>query len=765
MNFDRADEVEYIAWSLRWADFPRSDNRALLNNLYNGSPPYTPEEQKQSFKNTNVNFLEGTEKMHDGRRQLISALTGGNNYFTVNVDYGPAWKRREWSTFITNEINKKMRASRKYLDCLESCSALQILHGVGPCTWRNKFEWCPVPLGIEDVLVPSNTLTSMDNVPVFVLFRQYTFNQLYTMTHGPKVDPAWNMELVEKCLEWVTTSMKTLSGGVWSNFFSAEKASEFQKQNSCVYASDTAPTVDVLDCFFWCEEGRKAGWRRRMILDGYGTPGNEVSVDRKSLPDRSYMGTKGEFLYNSENRKYSDKIDEIIHFQFADCSCVAPFRYHSVRSLGFLLYNVCHLQNRLRCKFNDSVFESLLQYFRVADEADYERLTKIDLIDKGVLPPGLEFVPADQRWQVPAELAESLLGLNRQSMSDASASYSQDFDFDAENSRETATRTMAKVNSSAALVGSMLTKTYNLEKFKDQEICRRFCISGSPNLDVKSFRVECFKRGIPEEALNISRWEVQPVRIIGSGNKTLQVAMADKLMAVRQLFDASGQKIVDKIYVLANSDDPALPELLVPDAKTVSEGAADAQNKVATILKGLPAPVLDGSNHVDYIEAWIHDLATLLQGNEANGGMATADEIKGYYALEKAIQGQIEIVAQNKAEKGRVAKYGESLAKMMNIVKAYAQRLQEQKGKQQAQAQPDPVDQAKVKAIETMAATKSKIQSETHAQRTAQKQIAFEQQIKNKATQHRVDILATDVESAAKIRRGKMAAFSNEEGE
>jgi len=40
-----------------------------------------------------------------------------------------------------------------------------------------------------------------------------------------------------------------------------------------------------------------------------------------------------------------------VAFQFADLSAVAPFRYHSVRSLGWLLYAVINLQNRLRCKF------------------------------------------------------------------------------------------------------------------------------------------------------------------------------------------------------------------------------------------------------------------------------------------------------------------------------------------------------------------------------------------------------------------------------
>ena len=53
-----------------------------------------------------------------------------------------------------------------------------------------------------------------------------------------------------------------------------------------------------------------------------------------------------------------------MHVQFADGSVVPPFRWHSVRSLGYQLYALCHLLNWLRCRLSDAVFESMMWYFR-----------------------------------------------------------------------------------------------------------------------------------------------------------------------------------------------------------------------------------------------------------------------------------------------------------------------------------------------------------------------------------------------------------------
>lgn len=765
MKFTTAAACEQIVWEMRLADYPRGLNRARMNNLYNGAPPYTDEEQTQNRIVTNVNSLEGTKILHDARRQFATAFTTSDPLFTADVDHGPVWKRREQGSRVTLLINKLVKASLPYLECRRSVFAMNVLHGIGPSMWEDKELWCPDPRGIEDVLIPSGTLVSLKNLPFFAIYRQYTGAELYRITHGPKVDPAWNMPLVESALAWVDGQAQALMSGSWPEVWSPEKMSERMKEDGGLYASDKVPTIDTFDIYFWNDEGKKSGWNRRIVLDAWGQPGVGGIATRDA--SKYGAGSKSEFLYNPGTRKYADKLSQIVHFQFADASCVAPFRYHSVRSLGFLLYAVCQLQNRLRCKFNDHVFENLLQYFRVANPADAERLSKVDLIDKGIIPEGLSFVTQQERWQVNEGVVDQAIQMNRQSMADNSSSFTQDFDFDKEKAAETATRTMAKVNASAAMVGAMLNQAYEYQNFQYQEIARRFCIKNSKDPDVRKFRVECLKAGVPEEALNVERWNVQAVRVIGNGNKQLQVAMADKLLAIRPTLDPDGQKEVDRIYILANSDDASLAERLVPEQKKISDSMHDAQLAAGTLMMGLPVTLKQGINHTEYVETLLHSMATVVKRIEATGGMATANEIAGLQNMAGHIGQHIQIIAQDEREKARVKQYGDDLGQLMNLVKAYQQRLQEQQQQaaQQGGGQEDAELQAKIKATLTTAETKNKLASESHAQKTAQRQIQFEQQQTQNAQKHAADLAKTDLEAAANISRAGREHDAKEKAE
>jgi hypothetical protein len=67
MKFTTAASVEQLVWEMRLADYPRALNRAAMNTLANGAPPYTEQEQQQNNINTNVNFLDYTELLVDAR--------------------------------------------------------------------------------------------------------------------------------------------------------------------------------------------------------------------------------------------------------------------------------------------------------------------------------------------------------------------------------------------------------------------------------------------------------------------------------------------------------------------------------------------------------------------------------------------------------------------------------------------------------------------------------------------------------------------------
>lgn len=762
---------------MRLADLPRGTNRGLINSLCNGNAPYTEQERQDSNVEINVNFLDATQLCADARRSLYNGFQAPGKFFTVTLDYGPIYSRIRWGKVITEELQKIMKGSRLYAECLDSQFASVVLHGIGPAVWTDREHWVPEEKGVEDVLVPGDTLRSFRNLDHFAVFCQYTPEQLWRLTHGPKVDPGWNMGMVQRALTWAHN--QTQSQLSYSDLFSPEKVEERFKQDLGFYGTDAVPTIDFWKFYYHEDKAKESGWRLRMVLD---TPGEwEIASGRKSskavqkMPSKNLIGDdQGEWFYNPGDRVYADDLEKLVHFQFGDLSAVAPFHYHSIRSLGWLLYSVCHLQNRLLCKYNEAVFENLLQFFR-GNEQDKTRVQKIDLHHFGFVPDGVSFVRPEERWQVNERLVESAIDRNRERMEYSAAQYRQGQDQGAQGKEKTATEVMAQVNSAMAMVGTMLTQAYRYQGYQYREIVRRFCVKNSADADVRKFRACVLRRGVPEKVLDATLWNIEAEKVMGGGNKTLQLAMADSLLQMRPLLDPESQRIVDRIAIAARTDNSDLADRLVPEVKTVSDSAHDAANSFATLMLGAPVPLKTGVNHVDAVEVLLADMAAVIQRIEGTGGMATPQELAGLQNVAQHIGQHLQILAQDKNTKQAVRQYGDELGQLMNLVKGYGQRLAEQ---QQAQAQQgngglDPKDAAKIQGQMLMAKVKADNAAKSHASRTAQKQLSWEREEMRKEQQHaldmrrqmhqtRVDTASQDLVTAATIRRGGMKSLEGE---
>ncbi len=727
MKFDEAAQVESVCYDLKLADYSRGKNRARINNLMNGVPPFDETEAEANGVLINVNFLEGTRLTHDARQQFYGAFLKPGRYFAAACTVGAKHKRVSHSAIVTKEINRIMKRSLNYFETFRSKFALNVLHGIGPAVWRDGDKWCPDALGVEDVGIPSGTLLTMENLPFFYIYRSYTVPELIKLTRGPKVDPAWNMEVVDAVIKQIDTEATALMSKNWPEVWSPEKTAERMKGDGGHYASDRVPTIDCFDFYFWSDEGGNRGWRRRIILDAWSTPDGTAMGDN---PNRNF--SKGKFLYDSKDRIYAKERSEIVSFQFADLSAVAPFRYHSVRSLGFLVYAVCHLQNRMRCKFNESVFESLMNYFRVKSSDDADRALKVELMNRGFIDETIQFVPPNERWQVNAGLVELGLAENTKVINANTADY---IALGAGSSgRKTKFEVMAEQNKTVALTAAALNQSYQYQEFEYAEIVRRFFKEDSGDPDVKEFQERCTKQGVPKKMLQVDNFEITPERVMGAGNKSLEMTISEQLMAMRPLYDPESQRQILHDVTLAITDDPARADQLVPESPLkVSDTIHDAQLAAGALLQGLPVAVRSGQNHQEYVMVMLKELELVISRAEGRGGMATAEQIEGFNNMAQHLTQHIEVLAADKNMSGFVADANKQLGKLMNYVRAFQQRLeQEQQKQQQAGGGVPPEEQAKLQAMIMAAKTKSELAVKTHSQKTAQKQLAWELEQKRK---------------------------------
>jgi len=761
LKFNDASQVEQICADLRLADYPRALNRTRINNLFNGVPPFEDDEANK----VNVNPLTGTVMSHDARAQFYGAFLRPGKYFDLKLDIGAKHKRGNYSHIITEEMNKVMKDSKSYFETFRSKFAMDVLHGIGPSAWRNRDIWRPDAIAIEDIGIPSSTLLTMENLPFFYVYREFTVPELLRMVNRTNKSPGWNMELVDKLIEWVDKETTALMSDAWPDAWMPEKRAERAKGDGGFYASDRVPTINCFDFYFWNDEDGVEGWNRRMILDSWSEPqasGGGVSMAFDSSKD--FM--RRQFLFNPGKKKYADNLSELVTFQFADLSAVAPFRYHTVRSLGFLVYGVCHLQNRMFCRFNESAFEATLNYLRVNSQDDADRALKIDLMNRGIIDKSVEFVKQQDRWQVNAALIESAMGENRRIVESNTSSYTaQPQDGSSGGSRKTKFQVMAEINQTTALVQSAFNQAYFYQKDEYKEIARRFLRRNSDDIDVLKFRANCLRKGVPESCLKFEACEIFPTQVMGAGNKTAEMAISEQLLQMRNLFDPEPQREILRDITFNLTGDASKSARWVPDQPVrVTDAVHDAELTIGTLMSGGHVSLKTGMNHKEYATTLLGNLQLMIQKNMKAGGMATQKEIEGYQAIAQLVSQHLQILAQDKEEKAFLADAGKLLAKLMNEVRAFAQRLQEQQKKAQ-QAQGGDGGEAAAKVQGQVAMTKVKVQGKQAElkQKLTAKEQEHQQKMRQEADDFRLDQHRKHLEALHDHARKRISTLGDDE--
>lgn len=731
--------------------------------MFNGAPPYSAEEVTKNGIAVNVNYLEATRLGHDARSQYFGAFLKPDNYFKSTTDMGAASKRASYGTIVTNAIQKQMKRSLPYFETMRSKFASLVLHGISPCSWDNPDTWCPDMIGVGDVLLPARTYLTLKNLPFLVFCRSYTVPEMARLTRGPNVDPAWNLPLVQSLMKWIDKETRALMGTAYPEIWSMEKLQERIKGDGGFYTADNVPTINTFDVYCWDDSEDTTGWERRIILDTFTSP---VSGGAQIEEDSKMKDFKGKFLYNPGRRKFASALNEVSSFQFADLSAFSPFQYHSVRSLGFLLYAVCHIQNRLRCKFTEAIFENMMMLLRCKSLEDAERALKVNLVNRGFIDESFSFVTQAERHQINTGLVQLGLEENSRLINENAQSYRAQ-QLDDGNTRKTKAQVMAELNATTALVQAGLMQAYQYQAGEYAEIFRRFMRPNSRDPQVREARKDILRQRVPEKVMVPEAWTHEPVKVMGAGNKALELEIAQQLLGARQLFDPDAQRMILRDWTLAITDDPARSVSYVPDeANKVTDSVHDAQLAAGSMLAGIMMGLKQGVNHAEYATTLVQIMAQQVQRITQRGGVATPDELLGLQNLAgQTIAGQplpgngvtahVQVLAQDQEAAQQVKQIMDPLGKLMNEVKAFAQRLQEQQqnAQQNGNGQMDPKDAAKIQAIQVTAQVKAKNQSEAQAQRAAQRQLQFQREQEQKSQEHAQQMKQQEQQHALEMGR------------
>ncbi len=724
-------------------------NRNLIQRLFNGDPPYSDAQARTENVKTNVNFLEATRIASNATNQLNNAFEKGDRYYSVRLNNGPRNMRSMWGEIITTEINKLLKMDRVYRASRESARAQVVLHGIGPLIWKNRRSPCATSAAVEDVVVPSGTLTSMENLDRFAVYREWTWNQLYEMTQGKAVDPGWNKNYVKAILgSLYKKGVEPIYQG--SRWLFPQKISEDLKEGAAQFVASSLPKLLCWDFFYRDEDN--GGWCRKTIMD-YRTLVNEGVLDEKSN-----INQQQEFIYEKEN--YAQDISEIIHWYIGNCSNVSPYRYNSVRSVGYLLFGPCLLQNKLRCRSMDHIFQSLLTWFKNTSDDHREKLGMIDLQNFGILPDGLSMVTSAERHEVDWELVMMGLNQNRQLMAESSQSFIPDMSGGPQKEM-TATETLVRQNTSVNLTAAVQNQLAQQSRYEYYENSRRFCIKGNPDPMVVKFRERIQKKGVPLDVLDCEEWDIIPEMTVGGGNKAVELTVTQALMQeMFPLADPNGQRIISRRRYMALTDNADESLEVIPEAPKPPEAEVQyAQMAFSVLMLEMPFNVKEGINHPAYAGTLMQMFAFKLKQLQQLVGQPSAitivaEGVAGLSTVGQHIQQEIMKIGQYEPQREMAKQMMKALEQGMKSLGELAQMVQEQSQQSQGHQQMDPETQARVQAMMVQAQTKAQIDQQKAEQKRQEKQIGWSEENQRRNATTQADIQRKNATTFAEIQHG-----------
>lgn len=760
MKFDSPSSLLTEITQMLQAQSSTMRNRSLINKLMNGEAPMTEDERREQNLKSNVNFLEGTRLASNAKNQVDSTFFKPARYFSVVLDKGPLQKRAAYSASITKYINKELKKSFAYKAARESAHAQVVLHGPGPLIWRNRRTPIPSTAGIDDIIVPSGTLTSMENLDRFAVYREMTWNQLYDQACGPVVDAGWNSRYVVALLaKMFKTGVEPIYQG--NRWMFPEKLAEDVKEGAAQSASSSLPKVMAWDFFFRDEDSDK--WNRRMIVD-FG------SIDTETIKDKDPIRQGEHFLYERDD--YADDWHQIIHWYIGNCSNVAPFRYYSVRSIGYLLYGVCMIQNKLRNRFSDHMFQQLLTWFRNVSDDSREKLGMIDLQNYGVMPDGVSMVTANERHAADYNLIQIGLQQGRQLMAESVQGFVPEMVGD-QDKVMTAQEFIGRMNMSIAMTSAVTSQLAEQSKQEYQEILRRFCIKDNPDPMVKRFRDNLRKVEVPLDMLDMEALEVVPEHTSGGGNKAAELNITQAMMQeFYMLVDPEAQRLIARKRALALTDNADEAFLLFPDApKPPSDDVQYAQTAYAVLMLGIPFAKKEGINHIAYASMLLTMMQTTLQQvaaavEQPNGAAIAADKIVGLFNVATHIQEEINIIGRDERQVDKAKQLFKALTELSTLLQNVAKQLMASEESQNAQGGIPPEKLAKIQEIQLMGQVTREEKARAAAEKQQQKDIAFHaeslrrdaavaEDVRQKRLLTQVEVESIDLKTRAEILRPK----------
>lgn len=717
-----------------------SYNRGLVQQDMDFSPPFDENELKNKGQGERFNFNTGEAAAikNEAVSGYVDIYSTPTTIVQIPLKNVSDPMRSMYENILAEEFTTIDRANDSSFPTFLQLCDIYVTHGVAVGYFEDKQTMHYKVGGLDRFKFPRKTTIITSDMPMCTCSSTMSIIELYDKINGDSPLKGWDKDAVIKAIT-------TAAGQTDTKWNEWERLEEDLKCND-VYLESAVDMIELV--YGWVVEFDKS-------VSFY--------ITTKSGSDiNTAKGNEG-FLFKEVS--YYENTNQA--FQIFSFTIGNNARIHSVRGLGYLIYQICNAMNVLTCKMMDNARIEGSMVIQATTQEDLEDLEIIDFAGGIALPPNINLPARSQannlnNSMIPAiQLGRGLLDRATGGLSAGNMILSGQQD------RRTKLEVSAQLDWINKLNSFAINLFYGpLDKLMREKVKRAFTVR-QPDKEsrrmVDEMKRRCIERGVPEEVFGMIDYEkVKAQRIIGTGSRVSRVMIYDQLQQMYASMDEVGRKnfTFDVSAELIGAD-KTIRYFGKPEEQRLPMDAKIADLENTLLLQGQQVNPIDGEMHMVHIPRHLAILEESLQGVE-NGQVDLMQYATTFSPVHEHVTQtlemttvQPEIQEQYNSFLQRTQQIGEIIVNGIRAYNKQQQKAEEEAAAAQEQGQPQDQQAGANQGAAQEERMKMQMQAEIHQEKLRQMREIGQQKIVLETQKAMSQIAAKDAEVKAKLDRIK----------
>ena len=519
--------------SFKHNDRDSAEGRAMVQELVDFVPPYDPQELKSRGQadRFNVNFGLVSSIVNEAVGSYLDIYANPPSLLKFKLDSTVGDEERsQWESIMSEEFTEMIRSWDAATPLILLLDNILVTHGVAIPWFEDSNNIAFQVGGMEEFNFDDDAIAIASQIEATTVERRMSASKLFSKIDGKKVDEdgftseGWNIKAIKELI-------RNASSGINEDEpFNFEEAHREWKGNR-ITGGKNLPAIDLV----W-------GFIREM--DGtYSIYAAADQWKQQSAGERFFKNEDEPWIFRSRHR-YRDANQAFQIFAFGVGN---KNHIHTIRGLGYFLYEAGQADNVIKCKGLDSVRMRASEVYQPSGGVESEK--DMQILDTGpmmIVPQTLRAVaapqgnPLDRTFGVGQEITREVMDRHSGGLASSHGILRN----------PAARRNELQVAAELDHLGKLLSFAINLyypswEKFL-RELARRAFTQTQTDLEtidlVRNMKKRCEDRQVPRDMFNkIDFRQCKATRVMGAGSRGTRMITYSQMSELFPEMDPDGR--------------------------------------------------------------------------------------------------------------------------------------------------------------------------------------------------------------------------------